>query len=428
MKKILILVITAVVSVFSLSASDFGLTVDSNYSLPFLGGEPVSFDAQTYSVKAALWANGSITDDMSYEFQGSYTLTESRNFFLELDQFQYNAKFFLPAEQAVIMDLKAGRLSFSDFSGRIFSHSGDGFSLSFGFPEVSATVFGTYTGLLQMPSNAIMMSASDVADAAVEPVPNWGPLGVPRLVEGITVTLPGFLEQQNIILSGIFQQDLRKQADLVEGGSTLFSFYAGLGFMGPMPGVSSLFYTLYGYGSSGWYGDNIILSFLSGAGINYLMPAFFSSRIALDFLYSSGDADHDAFYEGNTSGYSTAFIPITAAPAGLVFTDQQTNIFYISSSYSLKPFSTGDSEILKNTLVLLKPVFLFRSTAGPVQAGGVSEGATGLYLGTEIDLSIMARLFSDLGFSLNGGIYMPSAIMEVSSPQIKLSAALSLSF
>ena len=428
MKKITALLFFLIFAVMAVSAADFGVTVDANYSLPFTAGEAFDINLQIYSVKSALWANGSFNEDMSLELQGSYTLTESRVFFMELDQFQFNGKYYIPGETEGIMNIKMGRLPFSDFSGKVFGHTGDGMSISLGYPSVSATIFGAFTGALQMPSNAIMMTASDVASTAVDPVPFWGPPGVPRIVEGITFTFPEIVGQQNLIISGIFQQDLRWQENLVEGGNRLNTYYAGVGFMGPIPGVASLFYSLYGYGNTGSYGENIVLAFLAGTSVNYLIPTFMSSRISLDFLYSSGDADHQNFYEGNTAGYSTAFIPITGAPAGLVFTDQQTNLFYISGSYSLKPFSGGSIEPLRNTLFLLKPTAFFRSTAGPVQAGGVTAGETGLYLGTEIDLSIMARFFSDLGFSINGGVYIPSAIMEITSPQIKASAALSLSF
>ena len=271
------------------------------------------------------------------------------------------------------------------------------------------------------------MSKSDIADTAVDPTPLFGPLASSRLIEGLTFSFPELFAQQTLILSGIFQQDLRSTSDLTTDGNTITTFYAGFGLMGPLPGVKSMFYNIYGYGNSGWYGSNIILAYLAGCSLNYFIPTFLSSRLALDFMYSSGDADNSDFYEGNTAGYSQMFVPITPAPAGMIFTAQQSNLFYVSGTYSMKPFTGSDIPALVNTLLMLKPTGFFRSTTGAISTGGVQSGATGLYLGTEIDLIIMARFLSDVGFSINGGVFLPSTIMEITAPQIKVSAALSLS-
>ena len=427
MKKILLLIFLTASVLFSVSAADFGFTLDTAPALGYTTGDAFDWSGLTYSVKAALWANGSLNREVTAEFQGSYTFTESRVFSLELDQLQLNGRFTIPGRTASTLAVKAGRLAFSDFSGKVFSHKGDGLSFDWGLPWISISAFGAYTGLIQGPANSILMSASDVADRNIDPVPMWGPLGAPRLVEGVTVSFPELFAQQTLVVSGVFQQDFRAAADLVSGGSNLHTFYAGLGFMGPIQPVPSLYYSVYGYGNTGWYGDNTILAFLAGGSLNYFIPTFFSSRLALDVMYSSGDADQAEFYEGNTAGYSNAFIPVTPAPAGMIFTSQQTNIFYLSGTCSMKPFSGSDVTALKNILIMLKPTGFFRSTSGAISTGGVKADETGLYLGTEIDLSIMARVFSDLGLSINGGVFIPSSIMEITAPQIKASAALSLS-
>ena len=157
------------------------------------------------------------------------------------------------------------------------------------------------------------------------------------------------------------------------------------------------------------------------------MPAFMSSRIALDFVYASGDADHTEFYEGNASDFSTMFVPVTPSPAGMIFTAQQSNIFHVTGSFSLKPFVSSNIAALENTLILLKPIAFFRSTTGPISTANTQADSTDLYLGTEIDLVIMARILSDLGLSIGSGVLIPSAAITDSSPLIKGSVALSLS-
>ncbi len=426
-KRTIIFLLLIRVTVMGISAADFGLTTDATSSLPYTSGTDIDWTGLTYTVKSALWANGRLSDELTGEVQGGFTITESRVFLLELDQLQLAGSFILPGSPAGALSFKAGRISFSEFSGKVFVHTGDGISFEYGLPGMSMSAFGAYTGLLQGPSSTILMNNSDVAAQAVTPLPLWGPLSSPRIVEGVSFTFPELFAQQTLILTGIFQQDMRPVDEFVTGDSAINTFYAGFGLMGPIQPVASLFYSIYGYGNTGWYGSNTILSYIAGGGINYLMPKFLSSRFALEFTYSSGDADQSVFYEGNTAGYSNSFIPITPAPAGLVFTAQQTNLFYLSCGYSIKPFSMTGSAALQNTVVLLKGIGFFRSTTGAISTGGVKTGETGLYLGTEADLSIMARFLSDLGFSLSGGVFFPSDIMETTSPQIKATVAVSLS-
>jgi hypothetical protein len=411
---------------YPLFSFDFGVTLDGNTSLPLTVGTAVDMaDDLAYGGKASFWANGNLNSETSLEFQGSYTYSQSRPFFLELNTLQYSGQFFLSGKTPGILNIKAGRTSFSDFSGKVFSHSGDGISLGLDYPGINISLFGVYAGLLQQPSNGILMTQSDVADSAVDPVPLWGPLGVPRAIEGLAFTFPAPIPDHTLLLSGIFQQDFRSDGRLADGGNRMNTYYAGLGLMGPI--VPSLYYSLYGYGNTGSYGSETILAFLAGGGINYFIPTFLSSRLTLDALYSSGDEDHASFYEGNQFGYSTAFVPVTSAPAGSVFTAQQTNLFYVSSSYSAKPFSGSVHKGLANFLAMAKGTVFFRSTPGAISTGNTDTDREGLYLGTEADLNLVLRPASDLGLTLGGGIFFPSANMASQAVQVKGTAAFSLS-
>ncbi|MBN2628347.1 MAG: hypothetical protein JXA95_16905 [Spirochaetales bacterium] len=424
--KIAHIIFCSLLFLFPIYSFDFGVTLDGNTSLPLSLGTDVDLASDlSYGGKASFWANGNVNSETSLEFQGSYTYSQTRPFFLELNTLQYGGQFFLSGKTPGILNIKAGRTSFSDFSGKVFSHSGDGISLGLDYPGINISLFGAYAGFLQQPSNSILMTQSDVADSAVDPVPLWGPLGVPRAIEGIALTIPAPIPDHTLLLSGIFQQDFRSDDRLASGGSRMNTYYAGLGMMGPI--VPSLYYSFYGYGNTGSYGSETILAYLAGGGINYFIPTFHSSRLTLDALFSSGDGDHTSFYEGNQSGYSTAFVPITSAPAGTIFTAQQTNLFYISSSYSVKPFSGSPHKGLANFLALAKGTAFFRSTPGAISTGNTDSERDGLYLGTEADLNLVLRPTSDLGLSFGGGIYFPSLNMASQAIQVKASAAFSLS-
>lgn len=423
MKKIAINLLVITTALFSLYAGDFGVTLDTSIAYMQAINEETSSENLTLSEKAALWGNAAFNDHWTGEFQGSYTYSNSREFTLELDQLQLTGNYIIPGKSgATPLTINAGRLSFSDFSGKVFAHTGDGFKLSWGFPEITYSAFGAYTGFLQQPSSSILMSLADITDLAVDPIPMFGPLASPRVIGGMTITLPELFSEQTLMLSGLSQQDLREEG-------ILKTSYVGFGMMGPLPVISSLFYNIFGYGNSGTYTENRILAYLTGASVNYFMPLFYSSRIVLDFSYASGDADHTDFYEGNTEGLSTMFVPITPAPVGIVFTPQQSNLFHISGAFSLKPFVKRNISPLENTLLMIKPIVFFRSTSGPISTGEILADAdpNKLYLGTEVDAVLMARFLSDLGLSIGSGMFFPSPIMENNNPQIKSSIALSLS-
>ncbi len=420
MKRTVIIALLIIILTGTAYGYDFGLTVDASPAMLFNSGQTeVDWSGLSYTIKSAGWANGKINKALSYEFQGSYTFKDSRAFLLELDQLKLQGKYSLDDGGLGNLSFKAGRFSFSDFSTKVFSHTGDGIFIDWALPAVSFSMFTAYTGLIQGPAATIIMSHSDLSAQAVDPVPVWGPFASPRLVEGLRITFPALFAGQTLILSGLFQQDLHTDAQIVSGGNRLNTYYAGAGLMGPIPILPSFFYSAYGFWNGGSYGDNQILAYIAGGGLNYLIPAFLSSRVSVEGHYSSGDADYSGFYEGNTSGFSTMYTPVTPIAAGVIFTAQQSNLFYFSALYSMKP--------VKSTMIMLKGTTFFRSTAGPVSTGNTSADSTGLYLGTEANLNVMMRLLSDLGMSAGGNVFFPSSVMLDQSIQFKVTASVSLS-
>jgi hypothetical protein len=408
-----------------LFASDFGVTVDGSTSLPYTPGSSPEWDKQSYKIRTSLWANHAPSRNVSYEFQSSYTYSDDRAFFLELDKIQYTGKFNLPGEKSAVLNLKAGRIPFADFTGKVLAHRGDGINLNLNYSGISFSAFAAYTGLLQVPSNSILMTESDTDDSLIDENFLFTPLANPRIILGLTEAVAGIGGGHNLAVSLLYQQDLRRPEDTLR--NTMDTFYTGIGISGPFLGSANVLYNAFGYGNAGWYGYNRIFAYMTGGSLNLLMPRLLSSRLSMEVLYSSGDKDHFSFYEGNSVSYSTAFVPITASPAGMVFTAQQTNLAYLSGIFSIKPFSSTDLDSLKNTLLQVKGISFVRSTPGPISSGGIRVDTFGLYLGSEVDLSILIRLVSDLGLSLSGGVFIPSDNMEVIDRQTKANVAFSLS-
>ena len=277
---------------------------------------------------------------------------------------------------------------------------------------------------------------------------------------------PEIITRQDLKFSLVAQEDLRPLIEtgraaedklLIEEGEEDFSpgkggpvdtQYVGIGLSGAISNIvyyNSFFYlgtgrmlsylddSSSGTGSSYQYTQ--ISSFLTGAGIRLFFKQFLLSRIALDFVYASGDGDQNAtsIIEGNVEGSYGTFTPIAGSPASLVFIPEPSNIMYGQISYSLKPLSQGKSSALQTlqTMLLITPYF--RSAEGPISEPSVDPGPAnnGPYLGTEIDAIINLRPFSDLGIGLQGGIFLPTkttGIFVAGSDTLRLLAKLNISF
>ena len=109
--------------------------------------------------------------------------------------------------------------------------------------------------------------------------------------------------------------------------------------------------------------------------------------------------------------------------------DQPANDRALHSHRSLRTFSTWTSDI--RSAPLQQPVrhpFEYRTArggahllqgsraisdhrhAGDIQVQDLNPGSTALYLGTEITAGVKARLFSDLGLSVVGGMFFRRAV------------------
>jgi len=80
------------------------------------------------------------------------------------------------------------------------------------------------------------------------------------------------------------------------------------------------------------------------------------------------------------------------------------------ASYSLKPLSWLEGFALGEALqTSIKYAAFFRYADGPVSVSLPNPASENNYIGSEVDLGIAFRPFSDLGVSLAGGIFLPNA-------------------
>jgi hypothetical protein len=371
----------------------------------------------------------------------------SRPIFYSIDADLLNLEGSVKLPGSLLFRYSFGRMVFSDFTGFVLNHKADGIKLGMEFPLLTAGISVGYTGLVSKGASSMTISRSDVNDVA-NPAVIFAP---PRLIETVRVRFLDILGQK-LTVSGVFQQDMRDTyldlatntvADLIQAGTTTFdpllggpvsTEYVGAGLDGTI--ISTLTYSLYGYlgimqdlvYTDGSYQSSLGYSALAGGGVGYFIESALFSRIGAKVLFASGDAGAASVYESNTAEL-TLFTPISRAPLGYVFSPQMSNIVRMEASYSLKPFSALPGDLGKNLDATLKANLYLRPTTGAISESGIPSGNVEPYLGTETDLNVNFRPFSDLGITLWGGLFFPgSAFGDAPALQYRAGLDMSLSF
>ena len=191
------------------------------------------------------------------------------------------------------------------------------------------------------------------------------------------------------------------------------------------PVIDSLYYNAYYYFGSGRtlsyledsdsetgysYQYRDIFSHMAGLSMDYYLTDILYSVISLSLNFATGDTDADSYFEGNTAGNYTQFTPVTPVSTALVFNPGISNIISAALSYSIKPLvSSGISYIDSAQVVLEATPFFLANSEAPVLYNGINPDISGNYLGTEIDLTMNFRPFSDLGGILQTGLFLPAA-------------------
>lgn len=411
--------------IMPLRAGDFGLTLKHDSGLTGGTGSLPDIEQIDMQESALLWGHGRVGENLTVQGSGGFLFEFPDRYLLKLESLKAGAIFTPSGLPRSAIQVTAGRLDLSDISGKVWRHKGDGLQLQARFQAVTVTASAVYTGLIPTFMNDVIMSQSDLAAYNHPQAGITGTPGAPRMAEMVTAVFPEIAAGQTLALCLLFQQDLRSDDELVTGGQRLHTQYAGLCLSGPLTRQPHLFYRAFLVGNGGQYGGDTIRGFLGGGDISYYRPDWRRSRFRLSFLYSSGDADHDNYYEGNTGGFSTAFVPISGRAPGIILSPKHANLFYALLGYSLKPFSRYGDSPFTNSMLTFNNITLFRSTAGPISSNNIESAADDLYLGNETNIRFLLRPTSDLGLSLTGALLIPSRLLTVAGPQWEFRAALS---
>jgi hypothetical protein len=401
--KPLVLIVAALVlmggSVFAMEG-DFGLTLDTS-TLVSSGVVDVSGESQ---YRAAAWGQLFQATDKggSLDLTGqlSYRYTASRPYIVDLDLLRFTGLFSAAMGEGTAIELKAGRFAFSDVTKLILDQTMDGLQVTMLFSGFQVRLAGAYTGLLLNPSSNVRISADDW----VEVTDNSVFFGPKRVVAQAMIGSEGFAQQ------ALAQFDLRGNT----GSEIINTQYLGIA---GTPRLSPNFYldynltASYGQSTTGSKTTNII-SLLGGLGVQFYAEELAASRAHARVTYATGFTPLVLLVQDFSVDN---FRPISQPTLGLAFSPRLENLLYLDVGYSFRPFFKSSSDILSNIQPLVGARVFFRDPVPFLATGSAANilvngnpNSTELYLGTEIEAGIVARIFSDLGLSVKGGVFVPN--------------------
>jgi len=403
MKRTFIIVATAVllgalVSGFVSAADlDWGVTLD-NAASPRIS--PMLDEPEwEEEFQAALWmrvfqqtAGGGSWDLTA---QGSYTYSLDRPYIFDLDLLRFMGVF----PRSSVLELTAGRFVFADATGLILNHPADGLRLGFLYPRVRIHLGAAYTGLLLNPSSDIRISADDLLEVGDDST-FFGP---GRVLLQSSFTFPAARRPRELTLQALAQFDLRE-----DPAEKIHTQYLGLVTsrrLSPTLYLDSQLTLSSGQSTVGTK-DTFLLSFLFGLGLQYFNENLASSRAHLKIQYGSGFLPL-VLLPGWEALSLEDFRPISQPITGLAFSPALANLMYADFLYTFRPFFRHPNQSLVNIQPGLGARTYFRSTFSDIYLDYVDPTSDGMYLGTEIEAGLIARVFSDFGLSLRMGLFLP---------------------
>lgn len=329
--------------------------------------------------------------------QVGYVYTDERAYLFDVDLFRLSGLYpTMIAGKPGLLEQSFGRFVFRDPSGRVLSHLADGFSMGVRYPSWNLS-FGAGTTAFQLnPNSNVRMTEVDVADAD----DSDRLLGPARGLGLLQFGLPELFGAHALQAGITGQIDLRKDPALED--ETIDSVYYTVVLAGPV--VGSLYYdlnaSLMQARSTVGTEEEDTKGIQAGARLRYFAEDFLATRVALSALFASGNQDDDI----------SRFRPVSRGSAGTIFTEQVEDIGIGELSYSLRPFSPFSSGVAGSIQTALTWKSFYKATEPTTEQAadlGIEEPGQGQWYGNEIMLSISARIFSDLGIGLSGGVFLP---------------------
>lgn len=418
-QPIVFLLIFAVGVGFPLSAIDWGSTINTTSGVVL--GEQVD-QRFTETAQASAYVQHFVSEELMLSVEGNYrfnmTVPFADSTTFDLYHFNLNHLYArgdvtITGENAGVISYRVGRFGFSDATAVILNDRLDGGRARIQGNFGSMLFAAGYSGFTAKDSSTIQMTRRDVDIAAAED----RYLAPRRVIGQFRLTLPRIADLHEIGVFGLYAHDLNPEGSLADDQGRLSTGYFGARFRGPIAGNFS--YRAFGayqagqeYSRTADSGNGYEYApkhgYLAGASVRYLNREALYSLAELRYIHSSGDGDYRTFYEGNTSGNAMTFTGISSPALGVVFAPRLGNLMVANAAYSFQPFAATERGQSQQLQLRVDGYGYLRETGGAISESGIDPDADGRYLGAEANLAVNYRPFSDLGFALVGGIFVPN--------------------
>ncbi len=325
---------------------------------------------------------------------GSYSATEDRAYVFDLDLLRAKGIFPGALGSTSLLETTVGRTGFSDPTGLVLNHVADGALVNLTYPKVRLRLGGAYTGLLISPSSSIRISETDYFEQSTDDE-FFGPK---RTIALFDVGFAG------MTLFGLAQFDLRDEDD----GTTIDTQYVGI------DGTTRL-------GRSGYWDnflvasagqstvaavDNEFYAFILGTGLRFFLEDVRFSRASFRGIYASPFLP----VEDEIGFNINEFKPINEPTLGLAFSPRLSNLILTELSYSLRPFAgpTRHPSLDEVETSIVGRGYFRGYTGDSDYIANFDPDSDALYLGTEIELGVAARVLTDLGAGLRTAVFVPA--------------------
>ncbi|MDC7233003.1 MAG: hypothetical protein PQJ58_07210 [Spirochaetales bacterium] len=370
-------------------------------------------ETYTQGNKAGLWLRSSFSSEVNLFARAGYIYRyekEEHQHIPDISDLYFYGR--IPMDDGNVLSYNAGRFRFTDTTSRVLKSVADGFQVKFQNNTLPFTVGAGYTGLVFNLTSEVVMTPADKLESDDQFL-----LAPPRVLGFAEIKSPLMKGGNSVKLSLIAQMDLRSESKddyLNESQSgKLHTQYVQLSADGSI--VPNLYYSVSGVVQTGQYNipeydsseaaDYTYFGGMANLKLDYYVEPRFNTTISLDALYSSGDSwDDRGDYSGLLLGGSSTlhrFVPVSSTTKGYVYAPQMGNLIYGDLSVSVKP--------VEKVQLLLSAITFMRAVNGPIFDDLIQEDSgDALYLGEEIDFTVNFRPWSDLGFALTSGVFIPN--------------------
>jgi hypothetical protein len=378
-------------------------------------GAGTSYSSSINSLR--LWMRSYLWNNSYLYVRGKYTFSAVDNgnttdHLVDVDAAFINAQFLDKK-----IEVTLGRKYFLLGSGLVLNGRGDGAEVDVYTRYIRAKILTSYTGLLLKDNNPYNISSQDVAD------------GAKRLFVGGSLSY--ILYNQKIYAISLAQMDF---ADEAAGTRTRYqSQYWGGGLEGALPwnlSYNSEFIYETGTSYTALSQEKKIRAMAALFNLNWQIKETTSPVVMVQYAYGSGDSDRDN-YTGPTAGAlgnDTGFVTFGTFLAGYGLRPTPGNLHVLRGGFSLSPTEMLDNLRLKRTTLIAKYSLYMKDKKDGVISGGETTEEE-LLVGHGIDLSLRWKIFSDISFFANYGLFIPgNAYYSSQQPNHFTMAGMNISF